>query len=348
VNLPSLHQRYIIGYLVNQPCFVLQKVTSGCPIVTVLSGRAAKICTPAGSNSARSGRHTDIQAKTSPTRTRITGRKQRLAPDRAYTKTSKYMEKHNVSLAARKSALPLWMHALGQSAPPSELSNVQRRSELEDPLPSRADFVGRSIAHLRRVASKTLVCHGCDARPGGIAGRKLIFRATNLKGVFVIELEKREDDRGFFARSFCREEFQAHGLNLNVAQCNVSFNRKKGTLRGMHFQTAPYEEAKLVRCTRGSMYDVCIDLRTNSPTFKQHFAVVLSAHEHNMIYIPEGFAHGLQTLEDDTEVFYQMSQMYSPESARGVRWNDPAFCIEWPPAERTMTEKDRTYPDFAE
>ncbi len=174
----------------------------------------------------------------------------------------------------------------------------------------------------------------------------MIFRETKLKGAFLIEAEKREDDRGFFARSFCREEFEAHGLNPNVAQCNISFNRRKGTLRGMHFQVAPYEEAKLVRCTMGSLYDVCIDLRPKSATFKQHFGVVLSARERNMIYIPEGFAHGLQTLEDDTEVFYQMSQVYSPESARGVRWNDPAFGIEWPPAERVMTQKDRTYTDF--
>jgi dTDP-4-dehydrorhamnose 3,5-epimerase len=175
----------------------------------------------------------------------------------------------------------------------------------------------------------------------------LIFNETRIPGVFVIELEHREDERGFFARSFCRKEFEAHGLNPNVAQCNVSFNRNRGTLRGMHFQAAPYAEAKLVRCTKGSVFDVCIDLRPGSATFKRHVSVVLSAREHNMIYIPEGFAHGFQTLEDDSELFYQMSQVYSPESARGVRWNDPAFTIDWPPAERTMTEKDKTYPDFA-
>ena len=174
----------------------------------------------------------------------------------------------------------------------------------------------------------------------------MIFRETNLKGVYLIELEKREDDRGFFARSFCREEFAAHGLNPSVAQCNVAFNHKKGTLRGLHYQVAPFEEVKLVRCTRGSLYDVCVDLRPGSPTFKRHFGAVLSSRQHNMVYIPEGFAHGLQTLEDDTEVFYQMSQVFSPESARGVRWNDPAFGIEWPAAVRTMTEKDKTYPDF--
>jgi len=195
--------------------------------------------------------------------------------------------------------------------------------------------------------SKLPVCLSVTT-PGhrGTTGRKLIFCETNLKGVYVVELEKRQDERGFFARSFCRQEFEAHGLNPSVAQCNISFNHKKGTLRGLHYQVAPFEEAKLVRCTRGSLYDVCVDLRPGSPTFKQHFAVVLTEREHNMVYIPEGFAHGLQTLEDDTEVFYQMSQVFSPESARGVRWNDPAFGIEWPAAERTMTEKDRTYPDF--
>ncbi len=176
----------------------------------------------------------------------------------------------------------------------------------------------------------------------------MIFSETKLRGAFLIGLEEQEDERGFFARSFCREEFAAHGLNPNVMQCNVSFNRRKGTLRGMHYQATPYQEAKLVRCTMGSLYDVCIDLRPASPTYKQHFAVVLSAGERNMLYIPEGCAHGFQTLEDDTEIFYQMSQVYSPESARGVRWNDPAFAIEWPAAERIMSEKDRTYPDFTE
>jgi len=162
----------------------------------------------------------------------------------------------------------------------------------------------------------------------------------------VIEVEKREDQRGFFGRTFCREEFEAHGLNSQVVQCNTSFNKRKGTLRGMHFQAVPFAEAKLVRCTSGSIYDVIIDLRPASRTFKQHFAVEVSAANHRMLYIPENMAHGFQTLEDDTEVFYQMSQMFSAEHARGVRWNDPAFGIEWPADERIITERDRNYPDF--
>jgi dTDP-4-dehydrorhamnose 3,5-epimerase len=161
-----------------------------------------------------------------------------------------------------------------------------------------------------------------------------------------MEPERREDERGFFARTFCQREFEIHGLNARIAQCNISFNKRKGILRGMHFQAAPFSEAKLVRCTSGCIYDVIIDLRPSSPTFKQYVAVELSAENRKMVYIPEGFAHGFQTLEDDTEVFYQMSQFYSPEHARGVRWDDAAFGIEWPPAERTIVEKDRNYPDF--
>jgi len=137
-------------------------------------------------------------------------------------------------------------------------------------------------------------------------------------------------------------------LNPRVVQCNVSFNRFKGTLRGMHFQTAPYEEAKLVRCTRGAIYDAIIDLRRESPTFKQYFGVVLSANNGKMLYVPEGFAHGFQTLEDDTEIFYQMSQFHAPGHAGGVRWNDPAFGIKWPDDERTILDRDRSYPDFSD
>jgi dTDP-4-dehydrorhamnose 3,5-epimerase len=174
----------------------------------------------------------------------------------------------------------------------------------------------------------------------------VIFSETALKGAFVLDLERREDERGFFARSWCREEFEAHGLNPALAQCNVSFNRRKGTLRGMHYQAQPFGEAKLVRCTAGSLYDVIIDLRPGSPTFKQQVGEVLSAANHRMMYVPEGFAHGFQTLEDDTEVFYQMSQFYSPAHARGVRYDDPAFGIEWKIAEPLMAERDRSYPDF--
>ena len=174
----------------------------------------------------------------------------------------------------------------------------------------------------------------------------MIFIETKLKGAFIIEPEKLEDERGFFARTWCQHEFAAHGLNPRLVQCNISFNRKRGSLRGMHYQAAPHEEARLVRCTRGGIYDVIIDLREKSPTFKQHIAVTLTAQNYTMLYIPEGFAHGFQTLEDNTEVLYQMSEFYAPSYARGVRWDDPAFGIQWPPAERIISERDRSYPDF--
>jgi dTDP-4-dehydrorhamnose 3,5-epimerase len=174
----------------------------------------------------------------------------------------------------------------------------------------------------------------------------LIFKETKLPGAFVIEPDQLADQRGFFARTFCRKEFEAHGINALVEQCNISFNKRKGTLRGMHFQVAPFAEAKLVRCTSGSIYDVIIDLRPSSPTFKQYFAAELSAENRAMLFIPEGFAHGFQTLQDDSEVFYQMGQSFSAEHARGVRWNDPAFGIEWPKDERIIIERDRNYPDF--
>jgi dTDP-4-dehydrorhamnose 3,5-epimerase len=175
----------------------------------------------------------------------------------------------------------------------------------------------------------------------------MIFTETELKGVFIIEPEKLEDERGFFARTWDSQEFEAHGLSPHLAQCNVSFNTKKGTLRGMHYQSAPYEEAKLVRCTRGAIYDVTIDLRPDSPTFKQWTATELTVENHRMLYASEGFAHGFQILEDDTEVFYQMSEFYHPESARGVRWDDPAFGIAWPLEVSTISARDRQYPDFA-
>jgi dTDP-4-dehydrorhamnose 3,5-epimerase len=167
-----------------------------------------------------------------------------------------------------------------------------------------------------------------------------------LKGAYVIELEKRADERGFFARTFCEREFTAHGLKTHFVQCNISFNKWKGTLRGMHFQAAPFEEAKVIRCNRGAIFDAIIDLRPESPTFKQYVTAELSAENGKMFYVPEGFAHGFQTLENDTEIFYQMSQFYSPEHGRGVRWNDPAFGIKWPEGERIIIERDRTYPDF--
>lgn len=175
----------------------------------------------------------------------------------------------------------------------------------------------------------------------------MIFTATVLKGAFIIEPERREDERGFFARTWCQQEFAAHGLNPCVVQCNISFNKKKGTLRGMHYQTFPYEEDKLVRCTMGSIADVIIDLRPQSPTFKHHISVVLTAENRWMLYVPKGFAHGFQTLEDNTEVFYQMSEFYTPAHTRGIRWNDPAFAIQWPADERTILERDQSYPNFS-
>ena len=173
------------------------------------------------------------------------------------------------------------------------------------------------------------------------------FAETKLKGAFVIDLERIEDERGFFARSFCEEAFAGHGLNPHVAQCSISFNPAKGTLRGLHWQAAPHLEAKLVRVTRGAIFDVILDLRRDSPTFQQHVAVELTAENRRMLYVPENCAHGFQTLEDNTEVFYQMSVLFRPESARGVRWNDPAFGIEWPQAgRRIIHHRDANYPDF--
>jgi len=175
----------------------------------------------------------------------------------------------------------------------------------------------------------------------------MIFTETKLKGAFIIEPEKREDERGFFARIWDRQEFEARGLDSNLVQCSISFNKKQATLRGMHYQTAPHEEAKLVRCIRGAIYDVIIDLRPGSPTFKRWVAAELTANNMRMLYMPKGFAHGFQTLQDDTEVLYQISEFYAPESAQGVRWNDPTFGIQWPPAaERVISARDRQLPDF--
>lgn len=172
------------------------------------------------------------------------------------------------------------------------------------------------------------------------------FTATSLPGAFIIELEPIEDMRGFFARSFCRREFEEHGLNPEIAQCDISFNRQKGTIRGMHYQAPPMEEAKLVRCTAGAMYDVIIDLRPASPAYRKWISAGLTAENRKMLYIPGGFAHGFQTLTDNTEVFYQISQFYSPAHGRGIRWNDPAFNIEWPIKNPVISEKDSSYGDF--
>jgi dTDP-4-dehydrorhamnose 3,5-epimerase len=174
----------------------------------------------------------------------------------------------------------------------------------------------------------------------------MIFTETKLRGAFIIDVGRVEDERGFFARTWCQREFEAHGLCARVVQCNTSFNKHKGTLRGMHYQAAPYAEAKLVRCTRGAIYDVIIDLRPDSPTLKGWVAAELTEDNRRMLYAPEGFAHGYQTLEDNTEVFYQMSQFYVPEYARGVRWDDPAFKISWPVEKHIISERDQAFPDF--
>lgn len=175
----------------------------------------------------------------------------------------------------------------------------------------------------------------------------MIYTETKLKGAYLIDVEQREDERGFVARAWCQQEFIAHGLNSNWVQCNVSYNKVKGTLRGMHYQTEPYSEVKLVRCTMGAVFDVIIDLRHQSPTFKQWFAVELNAENHRMIYIPRGFAHGYQSLEDNAEVFYQVSDFYHPKNARGVRWDDPVFAIDWPASDRRIiSETDQRHVNF--
>src|SRR4051812_43835121 len=170
------------------------------------------------------------------------------------------------------------------------------------------------------------------------------FIETQLKGALVVEPELIKDERGHFARTWSREEFAARGLNSRLAQCSSSYNRLRGTLRGMHYQIAPHGEAKLVRCTAGAIYDVIVDLREGSPTRSKWIGVELSGGNRRMVYVPEGFAHGYQTLENDTEVFYQVSECYHPECARGVRWDDPAFGIEWPLEISVISERDRSHP----
>jgi dTDP-4-dehydrorhamnose 3,5-epimerase len=172
------------------------------------------------------------------------------------------------------------------------------------------------------------------------------FTETPLKGAFVIELEKRGDDRGFFARFFCEREYQAHGLNNQIVQINNSLSRFKGTLRGMHYQLAPKSEDKIIRCLRGALFDAIIDLRPDSPTFLKHFAIELTAENRTMLYVPTGFAHGFLTLTDDTESFYLVTQFYSPELERGVRYNDPKFGIRWPMEPTVISDKDRNQRDF--
>lgn len=175
----------------------------------------------------------------------------------------------------------------------------------------------------------------------------MIFTETPLKGAFLIDLEPHLDSRGFFARTFCRREFEANGLNPAIAQCNLSFNHKAGTLRGMHFQEAPAGEAKLVRCVRGRIYDVIIDLRPESPTYRGHFAVELTAESYRALFVPESFAHGFQSLLDETLVEYQMSEYYAPERGSGFRYDDPAFALTWPLAITVISEQDIAWPAFS-
>jgi dTDP-4-dehydrorhamnose 3,5-epimerase len=175
----------------------------------------------------------------------------------------------------------------------------------------------------------------------------MIFTETKLKGAYIVQLERIRDERGFFARAWCKREFDQHGLISRLVQCNVSYNKKQGTLRGMHYQVAPHEETKLVRCTMGSIYDVIIDLRPGSPTHKEWIGVELNAENRRMLFVPKGFAHGYQTLVNHTEVFYQVSEFYTPETERGVRWNDPVFGVEWPVVDNLeISEKDKSWSDY--
>jgi dTDP-4-dehydrorhamnose 3,5-epimerase len=172
------------------------------------------------------------------------------------------------------------------------------------------------------------------------------FTETSLKGAFIIDLEPVHDERGMFARTWCQREFEAQGLKVTWVQNNVSLNSKKGTLRGMHYQLPPHDEIKLVRCTTGSIYDVIVDLRPYSPTFCQYIAVTLSAENRRALYIPQSFAHGFQTVSENSEVFYHMSAFYESSSARGFRWDDPAFNIKWPEPLTVISDKDRGWPSF--
>ncbi|MHC4644436.1 MAG: dTDP-4-dehydrorhamnose 3,5-epimerase [Planctomycetota bacterium] len=175
----------------------------------------------------------------------------------------------------------------------------------------------------------------------------MIFTETKLRGAFIIEMEPIRDTRGYFARAWCKKEFEEHGLKSSLVQANITFSREKGTLRGMHYQAAPYQEAKVVRCIKGAIFDVIIDLRPDSPTYREWISAELTENNCKMFYVPEDFAHGYQTLEQKTEVFYQVSQCYRPESEAGIRWNDPQFGIRWPLAENLIiSEKDKKWPDF--
>ena len=174
----------------------------------------------------------------------------------------------------------------------------------------------------------------------------MIFKETKLDGAYIIELNKLKDERGFFARSWCQKEFEDQGLESRIVQSNVSFNKNKGTLRGMHYQQAPHGETKLIRCTRGALYDVIVDLRPASPTYKQWIGIELTADNYRMLYVPRDFAHGFQTLEDGTEATYHVSEFYTPGAEKGLRWNDPAFQIAWPIEVSVISSKDASWLDF--
>jgi len=172
------------------------------------------------------------------------------------------------------------------------------------------------------------------------------FSPLSLEGAFQIDLELSKDDRGFFARSFCSKEFNEYNINIDIKQCNLSYNKEKGTLRGRHYQSFPHEEAKLVSCNKGSIYDVIIDIKPDSSTYLKWAAFELSRNNRRMLYIPEGFAHGFQTLEDEVDVFYHMFEYYTPNVAKGIRWNDPLFNIKWPLPISEISEKDISYEDY--
>lgn len=174
----------------------------------------------------------------------------------------------------------------------------------------------------------------------------MIFQEIPMKGAFIIEMKPMRDERGFFARSFCQKEFEEQGINPRLVQANVSYNNNKGTLRGIHYQISPFEETKLVRCTQGAIFDVIIDLRKESPTYMQWFGVELNSENRTMLFVPESFGHGFQTLMDNTEVTYMVSEFYTPGSERGIRWDDPAFDIRWPVEVQVISDKDANWDDY--
>jgi len=175
----------------------------------------------------------------------------------------------------------------------------------------------------------------------------MFFEQTDVPGAFLVDLDRHADERGFFARAWCQKELGGHGLPDRIAQINISYNRHKHTLRGFHYQASPFGEDKIIRCTRGSIHSVLIDLRPDSPAYRQHIAVSLTAESYRSLLVPQGCANGFLTLQDDTEVTYLISQFYTPEAQRGFRWNDPAFAIDWPVSEpAVISDRDRYWPDF--